>query len=81
MCPCDQSLVTLAFLEEKLSQPTFCKNLTRKIAFLGVVLVQVQKFGTGTRYKFYTTVAKVLKVKARKFWGLSPAFVEVTGEN
>ena len=29
---------------------------------------------------FYTSVAKVLKLKVRKFWGLIPTFVEVTGE-
>ena len=38
MCPCNQSLVTLAFL------------------------------------------AKGLKLKLRKFWNLTPTFVEVTGE-
>ena len=30
--------------------------------------------------KFYTIVAKELKLKVRKFWTLIPAFVEVTGE-
>ena len=30
--------------------------------------------------KFYTSVAKVLKLKVRKFWGLIPQFAEVTGE-
>ena len=30
--------------------------------------------------KFYTSVAKTLKVKVRKFWGLFPTFLEVTGE-
>ena len=30
--------------------------------------------------KFYTSVAKGLKLKIRKFLGLVPAFVEVTGE-
>ena len=30
--------------------------------------------------KFYTSVAKGLKLKVRKFRGLNPAFVEVTGE-
>ena len=30
--------------------------------------------------KFYTSMAKELKVKVRKFWGLIPRFVEVTGE-
>ena len=31
--------------------------------------------------KFYTSVAKGLKLKVRKFLGLIPMFVEVTGEN
>ena len=30
--------------------------------------------------KFYTSVAKGLKLKVRKFLGLIPMFVEVTGE-
>ena len=30
--------------------------------------------------KFYTNVAKGLKLKVRKSWGLIPMFVEVTGE-
>ena len=30
--------------------------------------------------KFYTSLEKGLKVKVRMFWGLSPTFVEVTGE-
>ena len=29
--------------------------------------------------KFYTCVAIGLKLKVRKFWGLIPMFVEVTG--
>ena len=33
MCSCDQTLVTLAFVLEKLSQPQFYKNLTQKNAF------------------------------------------------
>ena len=35
----------------------------------------------GTNLKFYTSVAKGLKLKFRKFWGLLPTFEEVTGEN
>ena len=31
-------------------------------------------------FKFYTSVAKGLKLKAIKSWGLNPTFVEVTGE-
>ena len=34
----------------------------------------------GTNLKFYNSVAKGLKLKVRKFWGLTPTFVEVTGE-
>ena len=30
--------------------------------------------------KFYGSVAKGLKIKVRKFWGLTPSFAEVTGE-
>ena len=30
--------------------------------------------------KFYTSVAKESKLKVRKFFGLIPTFVEVTGE-
>ena len=31
-------------------------------------------------FKFHTSVAKVLKLKVRKFWRLIPMFVEVAGE-
>ena len=34
----------------------------------------------GVNLKFYTSVAKGLKLKIGKFWGLVPSFVEVTGE-
>ena len=30
--------------------------------------------------KFYTSVAKGLKLKVRKFWGLIPTFVEIREE-
>ena len=39
---------------------------------LGVALVM--------NLKFYTSVAKRLKLKVGKFWGLVPTFLEVTGE-
>ena len=73
-------MVTLAFLWEKLSQGQFYEDLTR--IFWGVVLVQVQQFGTGNRYdlEIYSSMAKGLKVKVRKSWGLSPMFVEATRE-
>ena len=31
--------------------------------------------------KFYASVAKWLKLKVRKLWGLIPTFTEVTGKN
>ena len=36
--------------------------------------------GLGTNLKFDTTLSKGLKLKARKFLGLIPTFVEVTVE-
>ena len=41
---------------------------------------KLPRFETGTRYKFYTSVAKGLKLKIRKFWGLIHTFVEVIGK-
>ena len=35
----------------------------------------------GMKLKFYTSVAKRLKLKVRKFWGLNPTFIEVIGKN
>ena len=34
----------------------------------------------GMTLKLYTSVAKELKLKVRKFWEISSTFVEVTGE-
>ena len=53
-----------------------------KTIFWGVLMGQVQWFRTGTSmtFIFYTNVAKELKLKFRKFLGLTPTFVEVTGE-
>ena len=33
----------------------------------------------GMNLKFYTSLAKELKLKVRKFWWLVPTFVELTG--
>ena len=45
-------------------------------------MVQVQQFGTGTRYdlKILHQCGKSVKLKVRKFWRLRPTFVEVTGK-
>ena len=81
MCSCDQSLVTLAFLWEKLSQPQFYRDLTRKTTFFdGWSWFKFNKLGLAlfTNLKFYTSVAKGLKLKVIKIWGLIPTFVDVT---
>ena len=83
ICSCDQSFVTLVFLWEKLSQPQFYKDLTRKAAFFEELFwfkFNSLELVLSTNLKFYISPAKVLKLKLRKFWGLIPTYVEVTGE-
>ena len=68
----DQSLVTLAFLWEKLSQPQFYKDLVRKNNFFeGPSWLKFNnlRLALGVALKFYTSVTKGLKLKIRKFWG------------
>ena len=49
-----------------------------------VIITNFKKFNLGLALrialKFFTSMAKQLKVKVRKFWELIPPFVEVTGE-
>ena len=83
MCSCDQSLVTLGFLWERLSQPQFYKDLNRKTTFFeGWLWFKFNSFGLalGANLKFYTSVEEGSKLKVRKFWRSIPTFVEVTGE-
>ena len=83
MWSCDQSLVTLAILWQKLSKPQFYKDLARKNAFFeGWSWFKFNSFGMvlGMASKFYNCVGKMLKLKVRKLWGLLPTFVEITGE-
>ena len=57
--------------------------MTRKTAFFeGWSWSKFNNLGLalGTNLKFYTDVAKGLKLKVRKFWGLIPMFLEVTRE-
>ena len=78
MWSCDQSLVTLAFL-----QPQFYRDLTRKTnIFEECSWLKFNNLGLalGMALKFYTSVAKGLRLKVRNFWGLILTFVEVTGE-
>ena len=64
------SLVTLALLREKLSQPQFYKDLTRKTTFSeGWSWFKFNNLGMelGMALKFYTSAVKELKLKFRKF--------------
>ena len=74
-------MVNVAFLCETLSQPQFYKDWTRKTAFFeGLSSFKFNNLGLalGRNLTFYTSVAKGLKPKTRKFWGVIPTFVEVT---
>ena len=76
MCSCDQSLATVAFVWEKLSQPQFYKDLTRETAFLGGggwgwwSWFKFNNLGLalGTNLKFYTS-GKRVKNKSQKVLG------------
>ena len=83
MSSCDQIFITVAFLREKLPHCQLYEDLIRKPAYfekwswfkfynLGLTL--------GINLTFYASVAKGLKLKFRKFWGLTPTFVQVTGK-
>ena len=63
---------------------TFYKDLTIKTNFFeGWSRFKFNNLGLviGMTLKFYTNVAKGLKIKVRKLLGLFPTFEEVTGEN
>ena len=62
---CDQILVTLTFIWEKLSQPQCYNNLTRKnIFYEGWSWLKMNYLGMalGMALKFYTNVAKEVKI-------------------
>ena len=57
--------------------------MTRKTAiFEGWSRLKFNDLGPalGKNLKLYNSVAKGLKLKVIKFWGLTPTFVDVTGE-
>ena len=61
----------------------FYKDLTRESAFFeGWSWFKFNNLGLalGMNLKFHTIVAKGLKLKVKKFYGLVPTFVEVAGE-
>ena len=70
-------------IREVISQPQFHKDLTRKTAFFegwSWFRFNNWELALGTNLKFYTSLAKGLKLKFRKFCGLIPTFVEITGK-
>ena len=73
---CDQGLVTLAFLWEKLFEFYQKNNFFERYSWF-----KFNNFGLalGMVLKFYTSVIKGLKLEVRKL-RLVPAFIEVTGE-
>ena len=80
---CDQSLVTLAFLWKKSSQPQFYKDFITKTIFFerwSWFKSNNLELALGTNLKFDASVAKGLKLKFKKFWGPIPTFAKVTGE-
>ena len=63
--------------------PQFYKDVTRKTAFFeGWSWFKFNNLGLALviAVRLYTSVAKMLKLKVRKFSELIPTFVEVTGE-
>ena len=58
-------------------------DLTRKTAFFdgwSWFKFNNLRLALGTNLNFYFSVAKELKLTVRRFWGLIPTFVEVTGK-
>ena len=77
--------ITLAFLWQKLSQPQFYNDLTKKITFWGTVRFRFRfnnlQLVLGMALQFYTSVEKGSKLKVRMFCGLISKFGEITGKN
>ena len=72
MWSCDRSFVTLVFLWSY-HNLNFIRIWPENQTFWGVVLVQVQYFGTGTRYKFEILhqCGKRVKTESKKVFGAS----------
>ena len=82
MWSCDQSLVTSISVREIIIT-SILKGFDQKNRFFeGWSWFKFNNLGLalGKNLKFYTSLSKGLKLNVRKFWGLIPTFVEVTGE-
>ena len=80
----DQNLMSLLHFYEKQYRNLNVIKVSpeKKKLFEGCAWFRLDNLGLplGMTLIFYTSVAKGLKLKARKFWGLIPTSVEVTGE-
>ena len=77
---CDQSVVTLAFISEKLPQSQFYKGLTKKKHFfVGWSCFKFSNLGLVLciALKFYTSLEKGLKHKVRSY--VSKSYTGITG--
>ena len=84
ICSCDPSLLTLGFLRKKSSWPQLYNYLTRKTNFFeGWYWFKFNNFWLtlGMALKSYTSVAKRLKLKVRKFWRLTYTFLALKRKN
>ena len=82
MYSCDQGLVTVEFLWEKLSEPQIykdLKDLTRKTPFLRVGLGSL-KLTLGIAGNFTPVWKKDSNKKWESVWGIISTFVEDTGK-
>ena len=81
----DQSLVTPLFYQRSYHNLNFIRIWREKILFVfeGCFWFKFNnlELALGMAWKFYTSVAKDLKLEVRKLWRLIPTFVEFTGEN
>ena len=82
-CSCDSNYIIVVVMRPKFGN---CSISMRKVIWLqfykGWSWFKFNKLGLalGTNFKFYTSVAKVLKLKVRMVLRLNSTFVEVTGE-
>ena len=70
-------------MREVITNTQLYQDLTRKTTFFeGLAWSKFYNLGLalGKNLTFSANVAKGLKLKARKFWGLIPTIVETTGE-
>ena len=75
MWSCDQNLITLACSMREVILTSILKGLDQKNHFFeGWSWFKFNNLGLtrDTNLKFHTSVARGLKLKVRKFWGLIP---------